>query len=336
MGSPVEVSLRWTVAGGHLKKRWAPEFVRNDEGQALCVDGKYFVALGSNDYQLGQFLFGAANKKGGGEKYHRNLPQTKVVRDLWKARMEAQKSAWEALAQPSAPPASDAASSVLDNLWGAEAPPADPPKARLRSRRGSQRPSADQARISEQVALKQLPPTFQLAIPSNQAGKAEAKFVVARAPVKAPPAIELSTASFDLLLAEIQAERAGAAAEGAAAESADEGPRTPRRSRRGRRTCPLIASPGAASSCADSPGGRTASTTKGVRKKKKKTVSAHTSWDKRGRRMLAIWGDRRGHRRARSFSLPSSPTDREVQSARAVALLHAEREQGALASGSGS
>ena len=319
MGSPVEVSLRWTVAGGHLKKPWAPEVVRNDEGDPLVVDGKCFVALGSNDYQLGQFLFGAANLKGG-EKYHRNLPQTRVVRDLWKARMEAQKNASEALAQPLATPTSDAASSVLDNLWGAEAPPADPPLSQ--ARRGSKRRSAQQARLSEQVALKQLPPTFPLAIPSRQAGVAEAKFVVARAPVKVPPAIELSTASFDLLLAEIQAERAGAAA-----ESADEGPRTPPRSRRGRRTCPLIASPGAASSCADSPGGRTASSTKGGRPKRRKTVNAQTSWDKRGRRMLAVWGDRRGHRRSKSFSLPSSPTDREVESTRAVAKLHAEREK---------
>ena len=327
MGSPVEVSLRWTVAGGHLKKPWAPEVVRNDEGDPLVVDGKCFVALGSNDYQLGKFLFGAANKKGAGEKYHRNLPQTRVVRDLWKARMEAQKNASEALAQPLATPTSDAASSVLDNLWGAEAPPADPPLSQ--ARRGSKRRSAQQARLSEQVALKLLPPTFQLAIPSRQAGLAEARFVVARAPVKVPPAIELSTASFDLLLAEIQAERAGAAAEGAAAESADEGPRTPRRSRRGRRTCPLIASPGAASSCADSPGGRTASSTKGVRQKRKKTVNAHTSWDKRGRRMLAIWGDRHGLRRTKSFSLSGSPTDREVESTRAVAKHHAEREKAA-------
>ena len=83
---------------------------------------------------------------------------------------------------------------------------------------------------------------------------------------------------------------------------------------------PIYRSPGAASSDAASPGGRSRSSRK-VRRKKK--VKARVWHDRVNARMIAVWGTAEGKVRRKSFKLTGGSPENEVERVREEALEHA-------------
>ena len=267
------------VEGGRLKKPWVPDFmaVRSGEEEVcLKVDGKPFIALSSDDYKLAQFLFGTVNKRSDG-RHARNLPSTKIVRRLWKARNQAQDEAMARLQGGAARPTRDA--DALTALFGAE--PAGEVYSRLEKRRA----------VSKKALFAQLPNHFEVEVPSAQAGVNSVSFAVARDKPECLVAVQAPKQSLmTTLLEEVTAERTGT-------EDEEPGsPRTPPRRPGKRRTHPFASSHGSG----QSPGSR------GGRKRARRPES---HFDKDRGRVVARWREADGSRNHRLESYLEDPAD---------------------------
>ena len=205
----------------------------------------------------------------------RNLPSTKIVRRLWKARNQAQDKAMARLQGGAARPTRDA--DALTALFGAE--PAGEVYSRLEKRRA----------VSKKALFAQLPNHVEVEVPSAQAGVNSVSFVVARDKPECLVAIQASKQSLTTLLEEVTAERTGT-------EDEEPGsPRTPPRRPGKRRTHPFASSPGSG----QSPGSR------GGRKRARRPES---HFDKDRGRVVARWREADGswnHRFEKLLRRPS-------------------------------
>ena len=285
----VEVSERTVVTGGRLKNVWVPQPLRDQFNQVVEAAGKRFLALSSTDYMLGQFLYGAANKKVAG-KVVRNLPEAGIVRRLWKERDRVQEEAfqrqWGRAAHEHVPEADNALLSGIFEEGGGGGAEQEAP---TQSERAGQRERQRYRRL-----LEQLPPFYEVCVPSAKDGQTTVSFVVARAAPECLVAIELSAASLQNFFDEVNAEVEAAAL--------PEEPSTPPRRQGKRRTHPLAPSPGGASSPPTS----------------RRSKRPSSSFDKRRGRVIGRWRNRSG-RWEYEIRKPEDPTDAE-----AVALLRKE------------
>ena len=300
----IAISSQPVVTGGLSKKAWVPTLLLNDNGERVQRNGNYFFALSSNDYGLAQFLFGKVNSKG-----HRNLPQTALVRALWKARNAAQDDFLAArhAAADGGPQAVDA--EVLGDIFGA--PPASSADGRGgRGGRGGRRRPSDsdarrlQARRNPEQLLAFMPSFFELTIASSQAGVATVTFFVPKARPTCLPSIELDKKVLKTFFKEVEAERDAFVGEGT-----DDVPRTPQRKRGQRRQSALVRSPS----------GESPATTK------KRHVSAQIHHDKKKGRVVARWRTQEGFAEAKSFPLTDPNNSSEIASVKQAAREHARR-----------
>ena len=97
----------------------AQAFEGNPAGgsRLLRVNGAYFISLSSNDYALGQFLFGKVNGNRG-----RNLPRAAIMKNLWKARIEEQKRLANEIMQSQAEVATDDDQNEILNTFSGTKP----------------------------------------------------------------------------------------------------------------------------------------------------------------------------------------------------------------------
>ena len=282
-GTPVVVmDNRPVVQGGHLKKPWVPELLMKApdpeagplaQAEPLRIDGRCFFSLSSNDYGLGQFLFGKANCSRG-----RCLPRTQIVKHIWRARIAAQNAAMRELRNAQG---SDAAGEedLLDNVFGSSVADVAVDAQALPGERRKER----RARAAQERALfERLPWVFQVSVPSSQPGVESVEFLVARGKETSLPAIACTKEVLQTLFREC-------AAEGSVAASSSSGPapRTPTR-RNVRRKNPLTRSPGASS-----PQEHSGS-------KRKLPFVCH---ERKARRVIARWRDGRGAVKSKSFAL---------------------------------
>ena len=284
-GTPIVVmDNRPIVKGGHLKKPWVPEVLMQApdpqdgplaQAEPLRIDGTCFFSLSSNDYGLGQFLFGKANGHGA-----RCLPQTQIVKHIWKARNAAQSAAMRELRNAREPDAAGE-EDILDNVFGSsvaagavDAPP--PPSQRVLRRERRERAAQDR------LLFVRLPLFFRVSVPSSQPGLESVEFLVARGKETSLPAIACTKEVLQTLFQECAAEGSGAAS-----SSSDPAPRTPPR-RGARRKNPLTRSPGASS-----PQEQSGS-------KRRLPFVYH---ERKARRFVARWRDSLGAVRSKSFRL---------------------------------
>ena len=268
----VSVALGPVVRGGRLKKPWAPELALDDNGAPLMHQGNYFIALSGNDYGLAQFLFGKANSNG-----RRNLPQTNLVRRLWKARIALQKEAEDQiLAQRNQEIAGE--EEILGGIFGSDSP------------------ANVNAALGPRPALESLPRFFRMVLGSGQEDKGSVTFVIPRAKNKCVPCVELTAEVLQNLLGEIEADGLWQA------ESSVGSPSTPLRRRR---SSPLVRSPGA------SPQAR-AKSQRSRKKKKLNSTKKGIHHDKKANRVLANWRKRDGSQGRKSFPIKTPGMTEEV------------------------
>ena len=301
----IAISSQPVVTGALLKKAWVPTLLLDDNGELVQRNGNYFFLLSSNDYGLAQFLFGKVNSKG-----QRNLPQTAIVRALWKARNAAQEAH---LAEHHDGPAEDggagaADAQVLDDIFGP--PPASSADGRGgrggRSRASGPAARRLQARGQEQL-LAFMPSFFKLTIASSQSGVSTVTFYVPKAKPNCLPSIELDKEVLTTFFKEVEAERDAFVGEGT-----DDAPRTPPPRRGQRRKSALVRSPSGVSPSEVSP-----TTTK------KRHRSAEIHHDKKKGRVVARWRTKEGTAEAKSFPLTDPTSSSEIASVKQEAREYA-------------
>ena len=284
------------VIGGRLKRPWAPILVGAENGgKPLVVDGKNFIALSGDDYDLGLFLFGAVNGPQG-----RNMAKLGIIRAVWKARIEAQEKALAELfrAEQNAVDEASTGAGVLSALWATSV--YNGSEATSKSKGGLKGSAKKKANATMTKNLAKLPHTFEVTVPSSQVGVPTVTFLVLRADHNCLPSIQLSTEVLDTLWKECNAEFQTAA------------PSTPPDRKPKRRTSPMVRSPGSGS----------------PRSHTKKARPASTYYRKRDSRMQARWTDAEGLTRTKTVKVDNPEDPEALAAAKRNALHYAKARQG--------
>ena len=277
----IRVSSGIIVTGGCLRRPWA---IAPQQGNDICA-----VKLSSNNYALGQFLYGRVNE-GGSRALLKDEACVKFLRRVWKARNKAQSEACRELTA------------------GEDAEQAAERGQRRRRRRVAETQPRPQ---DNQEVWAMLPATFDIEVESCATPGEILRFKALKGHPASCPFVVATSQSLAALYGELHqraeqrsAPRASDSSAPAIGRSSSGGDPfgTPPRKRR-RKVSPYGLSPGASASVLDT-------STSG---KEKRSVTAAVHLLKHSRRVVARYRDLDGNRQHKYFTVEDPDDEEEVQ-----------------------